>query len=700
MLQRDAATFLLNGTLTFCEPVFGRVCACVFKGKGQLQMTPPTQVEREQLQRNCGGQSLEQEFESMVLVFYDSTFQQLTEGTTFKTCSDSVALRDVLRKSSKYLQQKSGTLTLPTLAPRAFDGFSDHYFNALVFTGANREYLYQIDPLDQEPVKLYRSYIGHEVGDLELISEFFEAEEYVKGPDYSKRNSMFDIVSYRIESTISDRLHFSSTCIIGCSPRYSARNWVHFLLASNLDISSVKDEAGATLDCFTDGSFVYVRLKTPLSAGKVFQLKLEYEGDIFLRQVDIVFTKFGSSAWYPRTGEIGRSSFDMTFHTSTDLTFVSAGKLVSSEQNGNMLTTHYVIDKPAIHSSFAIGVYKKLSFEGEGLPPVDVYYERSAKYAKEVANDLRTAMKYYQEIYGPTNAEKMTAAEIYASHGQAFPDFVHLSYYTFRSGESGGEDESFVAHEAAHQWWGGAVAWSNYHDQWMSEAFATYSSMMYMQAVLKDNTRFFELLDKSKKRLLNLRSNVLSGAVEAAPMWLGRRTASTDQARKDYNLIIYSKGAWVLHMLRNMMMDFDTFSDSSYLAMMKDFFVSNREKEPTTADFQKMVEKHIGRDMSWFFNQWVYGNKIPTYTVAYKSEKQPDGQIKVRVRLKQQNVPPDFSVVMPLLLDFGEKGSSVIRTVVTGEVSEFDLPLLPFEPKNVEFNPYRSILCGLETEKW
>jgi hypothetical protein len=108
----------------------------------------------------------------------------------------------------------------------------------------------------------------------------------------------------------------------------------------------------------------------------------------------------------------------------------------------------------------------------------------------------------------------------------------------------------------------------------------------------------------------------------------------------------------------------------------------------------------VGGDMKWFFNEWVYGSAIPTYTFSYKLEEQPNGEYKAFVRVRQEDVPDDFKMVVPILLDFGDEGTAVVRVLVEGPLTEAELPILPMKPDDVEFNCYEAVLAETKTEGW
>jgi aminopeptidase N len=90
---------------------------------------------------------------------------------------------------------------------------------------------------------------------------------------------------------------------------------------------------------------------------------------------------------------------------------------------------------------------------------------------------------------------------------------------------------------------------------------------------------------------------------------------------------------------------------------MKDFFTTFQGTQASTEDFKRIVENHFGVDMSWFFNQWVYGTEIPTYSILYKGEQLSNGKYKVHCTIKQKNVSvrghlnsPGWLITFPHLL--------------------------------------------------
>jgi aminopeptidase N len=186
---------------------------------------------------------------------------------------------------------------------------------------------------------------------------------------------------------------------------------------------------------------------------------------------------------------------------------------------------------------------------------------------------------------------------------------------------------------------------------------------------------------------------------EPAPVWLGRRNTSGMDER-GYSIIVYQKGAWVLHMLRIMMLDLKTMSDDRFIETMRDFYRTYEGKRATTEDFRRVVEKHIGTDMGWFFQEWVYGSRLPSYRVAWRSTPSDGGQFRVQLQVWQDDVPDGFQMYVPVTVDMGKDYTARVRVKVTGPHSLIELPLMPAQPKSVKFSDLEGVLANVKEVSW
>jgi aminopeptidase N len=309
---------------------------------------------------------------------------------------------------------------------------------------------------------------------------------------------------------------------------------------------------------------------------------------------------------------------------------------------------------------------------------------------RQVAGDVANSLAFFTNVFGPPLFKHYYATEIPYGHGQAFPGLIHLSWWTFQSVSVTAEDEIFRAHEMAHQWWGIGVEAGDYRDAWLSEGFSDFAGMWYMQLILNDNDKYFKQLGDWARQLRSAQD-------DAPPMGIGYRVAQVDPVH--YELMVYRKGAWVVHMLRNMLLEFRTMKEDRFRAMMRDFYTTYRGRRASTRDFQRVVEKHVGLPMDWFFDQWVSGTAIPVYTLSWRTDPAPDGKVLLRFRVRQENVPDTFIMPVPLLIELPDKSQVLIRVNMRGSKVEGELPLSA-KPVRLELNPLQSVLAEVRVEGW
>ena len=101
--------------------------------------------------------------------------------------------------------------------------------------------------------------------------------------------------------------------------------------------------------------------------------------------------------------------------------------------------------------------------------------------------------------------------------------------------------------------------------------------------------------------------------------------------------------------------------------------------------------------MDWFFNQWVYGTDVPTYTFSWTAERDSTGYT-AHVRVRQNDVPDHFAMYVPILIKF-DQGESLVRMLVRGPMSEASIHLAAL-PKSIQVNPLESVLAEVKTEEW
>jgi aminopeptidase N len=163
--------------------------------------------------------------------------------------------------------------------------------------------------------------------------------------------------------------------------------------------------------------------------------------------------------------------------------------------------------------------------------------------------------------------------------------------------------------------------------------------------------------------------------------------------------MVYEKGAWVLQMLRNLMMDTRTMSDDAFTATMQDFYQQYRGRRASTSDFQRVVEQHVRAPMGWFFKEWIDGTALPTYTFAWRAEQDSVKRWTLHLRVAQEGVPDDFVMLVPLLIQFGDAAHAIVRVRIGRSAGETSMRV-PAQPTQVELNPLESVLAEVKQQNW
>ena len=154
----------------------------------------------------------------------------------------------------------------------------------------------------------------------------------------------------------------------------------------------------------------------------------------------------------------------------------------------------------------------------------------------------------------------------------------------------------FLAHEVAHQWWGQAVGWKNYHEQWLSEGLSQYFALLYAG------------VDRGPDTLRSLLGQMRSSALQLSkhgPVYLGYRLGHIQNDGRIFRGLVYNKSAVVLHMLRALIGD-DAFFDG-----LRRFYRDHRFQKAGTGDLIQAMEAAAGRPLDRFFTRWVFNAEIP-----------------------------------------------------------------------------------------
>jgi len=225
---------------------------------------------------------------------------------------------------------------------------------------------------------------------------------------------------------------------------------------------------------------------------------------------------------------------------------------------------------------------------------------------------------------------------------------------------------------------GRTVAPASYHDQWLVEGLSRYLAAMFADANDPKGTQVQKLLKDARYELKPIES--------AGPIWLGRRLAST-LTPSGYRAV-YSKGVWIIHMIRMMLRQEGANPDAKFLAMLEEFVESYRDKAASTWDFKSVVEKYASKKLDWFFDQWVFATGLPTYATEHKIEASGN-EFTIEGKIEQTGVPDDFTMPVPIFAD-----GQYLGTVQVGDSEGQFKFRIGKKPESLTIDPEMTILTA------
>jgi aminopeptidase N len=216
-------------------------------------------------------------------------------------------------------------------------------------------------------------------------------------------------------------------------------------------------------------------------------------------------------------------------------------------------------------------------------------------------------------------------------------------FYSERALASGRDIEGTVSHEIAHQWFGDAVTEAEWHHLWLSEGFATYFGNQFFEAA--DGAAEF------RRRMARAGAEYLESDVVDRPI--------VDPAEDDLFALLnannYEKGGWVLHMLRGIL------GDDAFFRGIREYYRRFANSTALTGDLRDVMEEVSGRELGWFFDQWVLRPGYPVLDVTHTPPDE-DGVTTVRIEQVQDPAWPTFRI--PLVVEVRAGGGVTRRDVV------------------------------------
>ncbi len=488
-------------------------------------------------------------------------------------------------------------------------------------------------------------------------------------------------------------------------------------------------------------------------AGARRRLRFRYRGQVITALGNGVFFVGARENWYPRVGAYVPAQYELRFRYPRRLELVATGAREESREVGEWKESVWVSEGPVPIAGFNLGEYESLSVE-RGAVRVSVYGNREvepmllarvqrppppppprrrgsrladvapptptllappSEQAARMAQDVGCAVEVFSELFGPFPYSELKVTQIPGRFGQGYPGLLYVSTLSFlepgdlmRLGLRERSQEHFLeivpAHETAHQWWGNWVQLPRYRDQWLAESLAAYSSLLYLEKE-KGGETARRWLERYREDLL---APMASGQAESqgmsadasGPLALGARLDSS-RSPTGYSTLVYSKGPWVIHMLRELFRHPESRSDAAFLGVLRG--LAERSDAPLTTDeFIRRLEAALpaGADvegtgkLDWFFEQWVYNTGIPHYKLRWDARAE-GAAWRVEGSIEPSEVSEVFAMPLTVWARRGREWSQLGAVVVTGSRVEFRFPL-EWKPDEVRLDIHGAVLAVYE----
>ena len=440
---------------------------------------------------------------------------------------------------------------------------------------------------------------------------------------------------------------------------------------------------------------LFIQLLKPSVSGNEMTFVIRYRG-VAAESLRIGPTKYGDRSFFtdnwPNRTRHWLPTIDHPYDKATCEFLVTAPSHYQVVSNGLLLEetnldattslTHWKQAVPVSSWLFVLGVARfAVQYVGEVYGKsiqTWVYPQDRVAGFYDFAEPTKQAIEFFSEYVGPYVYEKI--ANIQAASVGGGMETSSAIFYTERiiTGKRDNRVRNVVIHELAHQWFGNAVTETTWDDAWLSEGFATFFTLLFIEHAYGH--------DEFVSGLLNSKKSVYNAAAKDPDFSIIKdRTAEEGPVTSG---ITYQKGAWILHMLR------DSVGNENFQKGIQAYYNRFMNANATTDDFLHEMEKASGKDLKAFFRQWLYRSENPVINGSWKYDN-----IKKQVVIKlNQSQMKDY--LFDVFVELGlYKSGSLIPVISKFRMNkkqvEFIIPA-DSKPDKIVFDPRTVLLAQTE----
>jgi aminopeptidase N len=359
---------------------------------------------------------------------------------------------------------------------------------------------------------------------------------------------------------------------------------------------------------------------------------------------------------------------------------VISNGIQTEEKNlpGNKKLTHYKEEVPLPTKVMVIGVADFAVDKVGVVNNVPVYSWVFPENKKEGFNDYAIAkdiLAFYINYIGPYPYKKLANVQSKTRFGGM--ENAGAIFYSENSVTGDRREESLLAHEIAHQWFGDMATEKNFAHLWLSEGFATYLAHIYFEEKY-GKERFNNDMKAERDEVIDFVKTFHKPVVDSVSPFMDLLNANN-----------YQKGSWVLHMLRRQL------GDSVFKKCIRKYYETYAGKNADTRDLQKVFESVSGKSLENFFTQWLYTPENPKLDIKWKYDVKLS-KLMITVNQLQASV---FS--FPLVIRLGKKRMSapqLLNLNISKKTETFTFPVADGVAM-INADPFTSLLAEISVSE-
>jgi tetratricopeptide (TPR) repeat protein len=495
-----------------------------------------------------------------------------------------------------------------------------------------------------------------------------------------------DVQNYKIEAALTPDTHEVKAAVVITFTPLDPVDSAVFELSENLSVKKVLGADGAELEFSQDEigpGIVSVRFPKLLSPGTDEKIRIEYEGGFDRDRYSRIFTRDESSASIAMEGShlmysakwipinqflVDKATETLEVTVPLGMTVIGPGTQLPVTTKGINETFGWTSNKPVLPGSFIAGLFiqKKAQF---GTIAFNCFsregHQDSIQKSAEAAAKI---IEYYSTAYGPAavgNNFRLVEVDEALARQSGMLGTIFITHSELAQSKPPVRE---LARRIAYQWWQESAAIRSVEDLWLVDGMAYFSAAQYIGKA-EGPAAYREEIDNLAVLALKFEK---SSSVRDA-LRLGYRTDK-------YESVAAGKGAWVVNMLQGML-------GAPKFSQLAQHYLRDFSGGGSTAAFQTLAEKLYGKDLGWFFSEWIDTIGVPELQLDYVILKTANG-FRVSGALKQDRdlfrMPVEIAVV--------SKGKQETKTVeLNGKSTSYDINTFA-QPDKVVLDPNYNLL--------